>query len=321
MLYSELSSKEFPMIDKSKKKSKKIMEKLQQLLQLQALLRAKKVINDDWDDEDYEELLSRAELMEEALKNYMYQFGLSIYQNKQGRYYFKQYTDEGDLRPRGELDDYHFSPRTREANFVEKLLERVPEEKVMLNTTIESAVSDLYERDPKMAEVFDELLGQEMTKCRYMLDDVRQQDANVATDEKSLQQTDENAVEKDLPAAEKIAADEAEKAPLPDNENQMPEAEALQPAAEKVSEAELSEIDNLAAIDDNGDNLNLDDIIDELPTAEEAPVPDNLEETMQHGYECGAKSAGRARPRHRRNPRPQTPTLEQIMANDNQNNR
>ena len=318
MLYSEPSSKEFPMVDKSKKKSKKILEKLQRLLQLQTLLRAKKVINDDWDDEDYEELLSRAELMEEALKNYMYQFGLSIYQNKQGRYYFKQFTDEGDLRPRGELDDYHFSPRTREANFVEKLLEQAPEEKVMLNTTIESAVTDLYDSDPKMVEVFDELLGQEMSKCRYMLKDSPELDTPVATDEKTLQQTAENAEERDLtpPENQQVEAENA----VAKAEKELPaEIEIPLPETEKVSETELAEIDNLAGLD-NADNLDLDNMIDELPSAgDEAVIPDNLEETMQHGYQCGAKSAPRRRPRH--NVRSQTPTVEQMMAKDNQNAR
>lgn len=313
------------MIDKNKKKDRKILEKLQMLMQMHQLLRAKKVINDDWEDEDLDELLSRAELMEETLKNYMYQFGLSIYQNKQGKYYFKQFLESDDLRPRTELDDYHFSAKEQEPNFIEKLLEQIPEEKIMLTTTIESAVIDLYERDPQMAEAFDQLLNQEVEKCRQFLheaDGSENSAMEMVGEEKEVVREDENGEQKEagndntMPDIEKETVAEA-----PEQEEQTVLANER-----TISEEELSEIDRLEELEIGDGNL-LEEAF-ELPEEEVIAELDengvayaeNIDEALHSSYQCGGKTA-----KNRRLPKPakirEVPVAEQIMAKENQKER
>lgn len=126
--------------------------------------------NDEEEDED-DDLLSRDEFMEETLKEYMYQFGLSIYQNKKGNYYFKQFSDESNQRGFDELDTHHFIPCKKEQNFLEKLLEVETENKINLIGDIEPTVLDLYEKDPFMVDVLEHMLENEMTKYRQVLNE------------------------------------------------------------------------------------------------------------------------------------------------------
>jgi len=299
------------MIDKKNKKEKKILEKLQMLLQMHHLLRAKKVINEDWDEEDLEELLSRAELMEEALKNYMYQFGLSIYQNKQGKYYFKQYLEDDGLRPRDELDDYHFSLREQEPNFIEKLLERMPEEKVMLNTTIESAVIDLYERDPRMAEAFDELLELEMEKCNLFLNESKEK-------QPEKQQQEEKEILPDVLEAEREISDADKQAE--DAEN-IPDEKMQQTDALEMQEGKDTDISELLSEDvpNSAEELLEEDYQIE---AEENDIvyTDSLDDTMQNSYQCGGKMMKKQKLPPRGKIRP-LPVPEQILAKDNSKDR
>lgn len=161
-----------------------ILKKMERLFKMRRLLKEKKLkrikdkklkygrwdLDDEDDDYDYEdELLSRPELIEEALKEYMYQFGLSIYQNKQGDYYFKQFVDDIDIRGFDELDTHHFALREKEPNFFERLLEVVPENKIHLTGDMETAVFDLYEKDAVMADILDQMVEDETLKCREIL--------------------------------------------------------------------------------------------------------------------------------------------------------
>lgn len=163
-----------------------ILKKLEKLSKMRRLLKEKKIrrIKDkklkfgrlDFDDEDDEfdyddDLLSHAELIEEALKEYMYQFGMSIYQNKQGDYYFKQFENNVDTRDFEELDTHHFSLREKEPSFLEKILEVVPESKIHLTDNMETAVMDLYEKDATMSDILDQMVENEIEKCREILKD------------------------------------------------------------------------------------------------------------------------------------------------------
>lgn len=174
----------------------KILDKMDRLFKMHRLLKEKKLrrIKDktlkygrydpDEEDEDYEDdLLSRPELIEEALKEYMYQFGLSIYQNKQGDYYFKQFVDE-DIRGFDELDSHHFSLREREPNFFEKLLETVPESRIQLNGDMETAVMDLYDKDAVMSDILNQMVNDEITKCQEI---IRAQEETYAAERGFLQ--------------------------------------------------------------------------------------------------------------------------------------
>ena len=158
-----------------------ILKKMERLFKMRRLLKEKKLkrikdkklkygrwdLDDEDDDYDYEdELLSRPELIEEALKEYMYQFGLSIYQNKQGDYYFKRFADDIDIRGFDELDTHHFTLREKEPNFFERLLEVVPENKIHLTGDMETAVFDLYEKDAVMTDILDQMVEEETLKCR-----------------------------------------------------------------------------------------------------------------------------------------------------------
>ena len=72
-------------------KNEEITKKLQKLAQLYEQLKALRISKGDNFDLEDEDFLSHAELLEEALKNYMYQFGMSIYRNKKGKRFFKKF--------------------------------------------------------------------------------------------------------------------------------------------------------------------------------------------------------------------------------------
>ncbi len=172
-----------------------ILKKLKKLSKLRNLLKEKKIRkvkdkklkyghlnieDDDEDDYDYDDdLLSHSELMEEALKEYMYQFGLSIYQNKQGDYYFKQFENNFDTRDFEELDTHHFALHEREPGFWEKIFEVIPENKIQLTDNMEKAVLDLYEKDSTMSDILDQMVANEMEKCREILLESEALDLNV----------------------------------------------------------------------------------------------------------------------------------------------
>lgn len=176
-----------------------ILKKLEKLSKMRRLLKEKKIrrikdkklkfgrldLDDEDDEYDYDDdLLSHAELIEEALKEYMYQFGMSIYQNKQGDYYFKQFENNVDTRDFEELDTHHFSLREKEPGFFEKILEIVPESKIHLTDNMETAVMDLYEKDATMSDILDQMVVNEIEKCREILKD------SEALDLKNVQQLD-----------------------------------------------------------------------------------------------------------------------------------
>ncbi len=190
-----------------------ILKKLERLFKMHRLLKEKKLkrIKDkklkygqwDWEDEDDEEddLLSRPELIEEALKEYMYQFGLSIYQNKQGDYYFKKFIDDTDIRDFDELDTHHFALGQREPNFIEKLLETVPENKVHLLDNMETAVLDLYEKDAIMSDILDQMVNEETDKCQDILEHMENTaEAETVYEPEVLTKTEELALEAGLEA-------------------------------------------------------------------------------------------------------------------------
>ena len=198
-----------------------ILKKMERLFKMRRLLKEKKLkrikdkklkygrwdLDDEDDDYDYEdELLSRPELIEEALKEYMYQFGLSIYQNKQGDYYFKRFADDINIRGFDELDTHHFALREKEPNFFERLLEVVPENKIHLTGDMETAVFDLYEKDAVMTDILDQMVEEETLKCREILkatEDVYETADQTRADEFS--RTDALANEEFVPGLDGLA--------------------------------------------------------------------------------------------------------------------
>lgn len=200
-----------------------ILKKMERLFKMRRLLKEKKLkrikdkklkygrwdLDDEDDDYDYEdELLSRPELIEEALKEYMYQFGLSIYQNKQGDYYFKRFADDINIRGFDELDTHHFALREKEPNFFERLLEVVPENKIHLTGDMETAVFDLYEKDAVMTDILDQMVEEETLKCREILkatEDVYETADQTRADEFS--RTDALANEEFVPGLDGLAAE------------------------------------------------------------------------------------------------------------------
>ena len=170
------------MIDKDKNlKKEEILKKLEQLAKLQALLKDPRINLEDLDEEELEALLTQAEIMEEALKNYMYEFGLSLYESKKGGYYFKKFIDDHELRDVSELDRHHFEFRDKAPSFLERLMEYVPESRFNLNGSIETTVFDLCERDASMSDVLNDVINEEIDRCNQLLDDV--QAARVAREE------------------------------------------------------------------------------------------------------------------------------------------
>jgi hypothetical protein len=155
-----------------KNKSDEILRKLEKLAKLRMMLRDPRVNVEDIDEEELDALLSRAEIMEEAIKNYMYQFGLSLYQNKQGKNYFKKFITYDDSRNFSELDSHNFEIKDYEPSFLEKLFEYTPQDRVDLKSTIENAVFDLYERDNAMVDVFDRIIKEETERSNHIFRDI-----------------------------------------------------------------------------------------------------------------------------------------------------
>lgn len=143
-------------------KNEEIKKKLEKLSMLQQQLKAlRNSQGEEFNPED-EDLLSHTELLEEALKNYMYQFGLSIYRNKKGKRFFKKFIhDEDEVRGFDELEPQCFEFVENHPSFLQRLLEYKPADRLIMNYSIEDTVDSLYAKDPQMVEVFDELVNEE----------------------------------------------------------------------------------------------------------------------------------------------------------------
>ena len=147
-------------------KNEEIEKKLAKLAALYEQLAALRKAQGEEFSIEAEDLLSKPELLEEILKNYMYQFGMSIYRNKKGKKYFKKFIHEEDeIRGYDELDGECFELEEAHAGFLQRLLEYQPENKLVLTTDIDDAVAILYEKDPQMVEIFDELVNEEVAQC------------------------------------------------------------------------------------------------------------------------------------------------------------
>lgn len=147
-------------------KNEEIAKKLGNLAQLYEQLKALRASQGEEFSTEDEELLSRAELLLEALKNYMYQFGMSIYRTKKGKRFFKKFIhDEDEVRGFDELDTHCFEFQENEPSFLQRLLEYKPADRILMNDTVENVVAQLYEKDPQMVEIFDELLEEEKQRC------------------------------------------------------------------------------------------------------------------------------------------------------------
>lgn len=147
-------------------KNEEIAQKLDKLTLLYQQLKAlREAQGEEFSPED-EDLLSRAELLEEALKNYMYQFGLSIYRNKKGKRFFKKFIHEEDeVRGFDELDTQCFEFQEAEPGFLQRLLEYTPADRILMTRDTESTVEELYQKDQQMIDIFDELLNEEAERC------------------------------------------------------------------------------------------------------------------------------------------------------------
>lgn len=278
-----------------------ILKKMERLFKMRRLLKEKKLkrikdkklkygrwdLDDEDDDYDYEdELLSRPELIEEALKEYMYQFGLSIYQNKQGDYYFKQFADDIDIRGFDELDTHHFALREKEPNFFERLLEVVPENKIHLTGDMETAVFDLYEKDAVMADILDQMVEDETLKCREIL--------------KAMEDVHETA--------DQIRADELSRIDVPEKETAVSGLDELAAENGKAQTEDFYEDGKPVAADSD----------------EGTPVSPAGEQW--EAYECGGEErvekARLPKPaKVRRVRKPQTSSLPAGIVKDNSNNR
>ena len=147
-------------------KNEEIAKKLGNLAQLYEQLKALRASQGEEFSTEDEELLSRAELLLEALKNYMYQFGMSIYRTKKGKRFFKKFIhDEDEVRGFDELDTHCFEFQENEPSFLQRLLEYKPADRILMNDTVENVVTELYEKDPQMVEIFDELVEEEKQRC------------------------------------------------------------------------------------------------------------------------------------------------------------
>lgn len=287
-----------------------ILKKLERLFKMRRLLKERKLKRvkdkslkygrlyaDDEDDEEEEDLLSRPELIEEALKEYMYQFGLSIYQNRQGDYYFKQFADDVDMRGFDELDAHHFVLRENEPNFFEKLMETEPENKIQLIGDMETTVLDLYEKDAVMADILDGMVANELSRCREIL-----RADGLAYDEPQAAH--------EMPAAEKTAAIEnvAEPAEI-SGENRVAAENADAARAEEFSGRE-EPLPTTGTTDTDGDG----DV-----------APASTEGEQWEAYQCGEERVEKAPLRKpvkvRRVRRQPTQTLPAGLAKENVNNR
>lgn len=147
-------------------KNEEIAQKLEKLSKLYMQLKALREAQGDNFSQEDEDLLSNAELLEEALKNYMYQFGLSIYRNKKGKRFFKKFIhDEDEVRGFDELDNQCFEFQESEPSFLQRLLEYKPADRILMTKDIENTVEELYQKDQQMIDIFDELINEEAERC------------------------------------------------------------------------------------------------------------------------------------------------------------
>ncbi len=143
-------------------KNEEIKKKLEKLSLLFQQLKALRDSQGEELSPEEEDLLSHAELLEEALKNYMYQFGLSIYRNKKGKRFFKKFIhDEDEVRGFDELEPQCFEFVEGHPSFLQRILEYKPADHLLMNYSIEDTVDQLYTKDPHMVDIFDELVNEE----------------------------------------------------------------------------------------------------------------------------------------------------------------
>ena len=162
-------------------KNEEIKKKLDQLL---AMYQQLMILHNDQGETfslENEDLLSKPELLEEALKNYMYQFGLSLYRNKKGNRFFKKFKfvklingqknndddddDENEVRSFDELEPQCFEFEEGRPSFLQRLLEYKPADKLHMLDTIENTFEIIYQKDQQMKEIFDELVQEETQHC------------------------------------------------------------------------------------------------------------------------------------------------------------
>lgn len=153
-------------------KNEEIEQKLARLADLYDQIKAlRETQGEEFNIED-EDLLSKPELLEEALKNYMYQFGMSIYRNKKGKKFFKKFIHEEDeIRGFDELDGECFELQEAHAGFLQRLMEYQPENRLLLTKNVADAVSLLYSKDPQMVDIFDELLNEEASHSLELINE------------------------------------------------------------------------------------------------------------------------------------------------------
>lgn len=262
-----------------KNTAEEIMRKLEKLEKLKMMLRDPRISVEDIDEDELDALLSRAEVMEEALKNYMYQFGMSLYQNKKGDNYFKKFMYDSDIRNYSELDGHNFFINEREPSFLEKLLEYTPPERVDLKESIENVVFDLYERDASMVDAFNEVVSEEVERCKDILQ--RVQESKLAKGEAGKQL--EEVVEQEQ-LNDKLLSKEAEK------ENLEELAKELQDDGQDLSKQNLDKDEDVRVI--SVEEIELDLLPDE-GLIEDELINDDLEyEDWQEGYESGSDTRG-----------------------------
>ena len=147
-------------------KKEEIEAKLKKLFALYEQLKSlRSSQGEDFSLED-EDLLSQAELLEEALKNYMYRFGFSIYRNKKRKRFFKKFIhDEDEVRGFDELEPQCFELVEAHQNFLQRFFEYMPVDRLTMLDSIEGTVYTLYSADPQMVEIFDELVNEESSRC------------------------------------------------------------------------------------------------------------------------------------------------------------
>ncbi|MBP5398943.1 MAG: hypothetical protein J6Y53_00810 [Alphaproteobacteria bacterium] len=151
-------------------KNEEIKTKLVKLKEIYEKLKALRTSKGEVFDEEAESLLSQAQLIEEALKNYMYQFGLSIYRNKKGKRFFKKFIhDEDEVRGFDELDTQCFDFLPAEPSFWQRLFDFSPDDQLLMKKDVEETVEYLYEKDPMMSEIMDELVHEEAEKCEQII--------------------------------------------------------------------------------------------------------------------------------------------------------
>ncbi len=154
-------------------KNKEIEAKLAKLKEIYEKLKALRTSKGEVFDEEAENLLSQAQLIEEALKNYMYQFGLSIYRNKKGKRFFKKFIhDEEEVIGFDELDMQCFDFLPSRPSFLQRLFEFSPDDQLLMNKDIDETVEHLYEKDPMMSEILDELVNEEAEKCEQIIKNI-----------------------------------------------------------------------------------------------------------------------------------------------------